>query len=66
MPGLIHATNESHENPADHQYTVSIDDVAEELMACMCLQHSLHFVCPTFTEYDGTAFTIANLGMYHR
>ncbi|WP_231188362.1 hypothetical protein [Haladaptatus sp. DYF46] len=35
-PGLIEVT-ESHENPADHQYTVSIDDVTDELMACTCL-----------------------------
>ena len=26
-PGLLDVINESHENPADHQYTVSIDDV---------------------------------------
>ncbi|MCO8256786.1 SWIM zinc finger domain-containing protein, partial [Haladaptatus sp. AB618] len=38
-PGLIEVTNESHENPEDHQYTVSIDDVTEELMACTCPHH---------------------------
>ncbi|WP_458210960.1 SWIM zinc finger family protein [Haladaptatus sp. NG-SE-30] len=38
-PGLIDVTNESHENPAAHQYTVSIDDVTEELMACTCPHH---------------------------
>ncbi|WP_190303868.1 SWIM zinc finger family protein [Haladaptatus sp. R4] len=38
-PGLIEVTNESHENPAEHQYTVSIDDVTEELMACTCPHH---------------------------
>ena len=38
-PGLIDVTNESHENPADHQYTVSIDDVTGELMACTCPHH---------------------------
>ncbi|ODR80044.1 hypothetical protein BG842_02980 [Haladaptatus sp. W1] len=38
-PGLIEVTNESHENPADHQYVVSIDDVTEELMACTCPHH---------------------------
>ncbi|WP_435158850.1 hypothetical protein [Haladaptatus sp. DFWS20] len=32
-------TNESHENPTDHQYTVSIDDVTEDLMACTCPHH---------------------------
>jgi hypothetical protein len=26
-PGLVDVTNESHENPAAHQYTVSVDDV---------------------------------------
>ncbi|SIR92294.1 SWIM zinc finger [Haladaptatus litoreus] len=31
--------NESHEHPADHQYTVSIDDVTGELMACTCPNH---------------------------
>ena len=38
-PGLVDVTNESHENPADHQYTVSIDDVTNELMACTCPHH---------------------------
>ncbi|SIR99006.1 hypothetical protein SAMN05421858_5035 [Haladaptatus litoreus] len=38
-PGLIKVTNESHENPAAHQYTVSIDDVTEDLMACTCPHH---------------------------
>ncbi|MFH5802246.1 hypothetical protein [Haladaptatus sp. CMAA 1911] len=38
-PGLIDVTNESHENPEEHQYTVSIDDVTEDLMACMCPHH---------------------------
>jgi hypothetical protein len=38
-PGLVEVTNESHENPADHQYTVSIDDVTKELMACTCPHH---------------------------
>ncbi|MFH5802075.1 SWIM zinc finger family protein [Haladaptatus sp. CMAA 1911] len=38
-PGLIQVTNESYENPADHQYTVSIDDVTENLMACTCPHH---------------------------
>ncbi|ODR79565.1 hypothetical protein BG842_06580 [Haladaptatus sp. W1] len=38
-PGLIEVTNESHENPAEHQYVVSIDDVTEELMACTCPHH---------------------------
>jgi hypothetical protein len=38
-PGMVDVTNESHENPAAHQYTVSIDDVTEELMACTCPHH---------------------------
>ncbi|WP_266083071.1 SWIM zinc finger family protein [Haladaptatus caseinilyticus] len=38
-PGLIEVTNESHENPEEHQYTVSIDDVTNELMACTCPHH---------------------------
>ncbi|SIR99058.1 hypothetical protein SAMN05421858_5041 [Haladaptatus litoreus] len=36
---LTEVTNESHENPAEHQYVVSIDDVTEELMACTCPHH---------------------------
>ncbi|WP_231188389.1 SWIM zinc finger family protein [Haladaptatus sp. DYF46] len=36
---LVGVTNESHENPAAHQYTVSIDDVTDELMACTCPHH---------------------------
>jgi hypothetical protein len=40
-PGLVEVTNESHENPKAHQYTVSIDDVIHELMACTC-PHHLH------------------------
>ena len=36
---LIKVTNESHENPAAHQYTVSIDDVTEDLIACTCPHH---------------------------
>ena len=38
-PGLVEVTNKSHENPADHQYIVSIDDVTHELMACTCPHH---------------------------
>ena len=36
---MVEVTNESHENPAAHQYTVSIDDVTKELMACTCPHH---------------------------
>ena len=39
--GLVEVTNESHENLAEHQYTGSIDDVTEELMACTC-PHLVH------------------------
>ncbi|WP_227380422.1 SWIM zinc finger family protein [Haladaptatus halobius] len=35
----MEVTNESHENPAEHQYVVSIDDVTDELMACTCPHH---------------------------
>jgi hypothetical protein len=38
-PRLINVTNECHDNPAAHQYTVSIDDVTEDLMACTCSHH---------------------------
>jgi SWIM zinc finger len=40
-PEMVEVTNESHENPPDHQYTVSIDDVTEELMTCTC-PHYVH------------------------
>ncbi|WP_266080783.1 SWIM zinc finger family protein [Haladaptatus caseinilyticus] len=39
VPGMVEVTNESHETPAAHQYTVSIDDVTGELMACTCPHH---------------------------
>ncbi|MCO8256859.1 SWIM zinc finger domain-containing protein [Haladaptatus sp. AB618] len=32
-------SNEGHEHPEEHQYTVSIDDVTGELMACTCPHH---------------------------
>ncbi|WP_227379993.1 SWIM zinc finger family protein [Haladaptatus halobius] len=38
-PGLVEITNQSHEHPAEYQYTVSIDDVTKELMACTCPHH---------------------------
>ncbi|WP_435158304.1 SWIM zinc finger family protein [Haladaptatus sp. DFWS20] len=34
-PGLIDVTNESHENPAEYQYVVTLDNV----MACTCPHH---------------------------
>ncbi|WP_227377859.1 SWIM zinc finger family protein [Haladaptatus halobius] len=36
---MVEVTNESHETPAEHQYTVSIDDVTQELMARTCPHH---------------------------
>jgi hypothetical protein len=36
---MVDVTNEGHQNPAAHQYTVSIDDVTKELMACTCPHH---------------------------
>ncbi len=36
---MVEVTNESHENPSAHQYTVSIDDATEDLMACTCPHH---------------------------
>jgi hypothetical protein len=36
---MVEVTSESYENPADHQYTVSIDGVTGELMACTCPHH---------------------------
>jgi hypothetical protein len=38
---MVDVTNESHENPSEHQYTVSIDDVTKDLMACTC-PHYVH------------------------
>ena len=37
VPGLVDVTNESYENPAEHQYVVSLDDA----MACAC-PHYVH------------------------
>ncbi|WP_227377138.1 hypothetical protein [Haladaptatus halobius] len=39
--GKVEVTSESHENPADHHYVVSIDDVTKELMVCTC-PHYIH------------------------
>ncbi|WP_266080775.1 hypothetical protein [Haladaptatus caseinilyticus] len=36
---LTEVINESHENPTEHHYVVSIDDVTDELMACTCPHH---------------------------
>ncbi|GKZ15993.1 hypothetical protein HAL_38740 [Haladaptatus sp. T7] len=36
---MVEMTNVSHENPTAHQYVVSIDDVPEDLMACICPHH---------------------------
>ncbi|WP_227773392.1 SWIM zinc finger family protein [Haladaptatus pallidirubidus] len=32
-------TNESHENPADHHYVVTLDDGMGDAMACTCPHH---------------------------
>ncbi|WP_227380236.1 SWIM zinc finger family protein [Haladaptatus halobius] len=63
-PGLIEVTNESHDTPADHQYTVSIDDVTEDLMACTCPHHvhrhdfCKHIVGVAVAIVDGSLDTI--------
>ncbi|GAA0236583.1 SWIM zinc finger family protein [Haladaptatus pallidirubidus] len=36
---MVEVTNECHDNPADHQYIVTLDDVTEDLMACTCPHH---------------------------
>ncbi|EFW92348.1 zinc finger SWIM domain protein [Haladaptatus paucihalophilus DX253] len=38
-PGQVEVTNESHDNPADHQYVVTLDDVTGKAMACTCPHH---------------------------
>ncbi|MFB9807332.1 SWIM zinc finger family protein [Haladaptatus pallidirubidus] len=38
-PGMVEATNEIHENPADHHYVVTLDDVMGDAMACTCPHH---------------------------
>lgn len=40
-PGMVEVTTESHDNPAAHQYVVTLDDVTGELLACTCL-HYVH------------------------
>ncbi|WP_227377836.1 SWIM zinc finger family protein [Haladaptatus halobius] len=56
---LIKFTNEGHENPADHQYTVSIDDVTDELMAYTCPHH----VHPSaFCKHMAAVETVADDG----
>ncbi|WP_227377767.1 SWIM zinc finger family protein [Haladaptatus halobius] len=39
--GMVDVTNESHDNPAEHHYVVTLDDVTGELMTCTC-PHHLH------------------------
>ncbi|WP_458190403.1 SWIM zinc finger family protein [Haladaptatus sp. NG-WS-4] len=57
---MVEVTNESHENPADHQYMVSIDDVTEKLIACTCPHHvhrnvyCKHMTAVKTTTDDGT------------
>jgi hypothetical protein len=38
-PGQVEVTNESHDNPAEHQYVVTLDDVTGDAMACTCPHH---------------------------
>ena len=38
-PGMVEVTNESHDNPEEHQYVVTLDDVTEDAMACTCPHH---------------------------
>ncbi|MFH5801785.1 SWIM zinc finger family protein [Haladaptatus sp. CMAA 1911] len=47
-PGFVEVTNESYDKPADHQYTVSINGVTEELIACTC-SHYVH--CDAFCKH---------------
>ncbi|GAA0255725.1 hypothetical protein ACFFQF_16385 [Haladaptatus pallidirubidus] len=37
--GMVNVTNESHKNPAKHQYVVTLDDVTGDAMACTCSHH---------------------------
>jgi hypothetical protein len=52
-------TNESHEHPTAHQYTVSIDDVTEELMACTCPHH---VYCNAFCKHMAAVETATDDG----
>ncbi|GAA0242569.1 SWIM zinc finger family protein [Haladaptatus pallidirubidus] len=36
---MVEVTNQSHEKPVEHQYTVSIDDGTDDLMTCTCPHH---------------------------
>ncbi len=36
---MIEVTNESHENPAEHHYVVTLDDVTGDALACTCPHH---------------------------
>ncbi|WP_227377589.1 SWIM zinc finger family protein [Haladaptatus halobius] len=38
-PGLIEVTNEIHDNPEEHQYVVTLDDVTGDALACTCPHH---------------------------
>jgi hypothetical protein len=54
-PEMVKVTNESHEKPAEHQNTASIDDVAYELMACTCPHHVHCTPCCTHVAAVETA-----------
>ncbi|WP_433633043.1 hypothetical protein [Halomicrococcus sp. NG-SE-24] len=54
---MVEVTNESHDNPAKHQYVVTLDDVTEDAMACTC-PHHVHrsaFYKPMAAVKDATA-----------
>ncbi|WP_231189025.1 SWIM zinc finger family protein [Haladaptatus sp. DYF46] len=38
-PGMVEVTNESHDNPTEHRYFVTLDDVTGDAMACTCPHH---------------------------
>ncbi|GAA0242699.1 hypothetical protein ACFFQF_23000 [Haladaptatus pallidirubidus] len=39
---MVDVINESHENPANHHYVVTIDDMTGDAMACTCPHHTYH------------------------
>ncbi|WP_458190965.1 SWIM zinc finger family protein [Haladaptatus sp. NG-WS-4] len=63
---MVEVTNEAHEKSTAHQYTVSIDDVTDELMACTCPHHvhrnayCKHLVAVENATDDGTLDAFAS------
>lgn len=49
----------NHENPAEHQYVVSLDDVTNELIACTC-PHHVHY--NTFCKHVAAVETATENG----